>query len=180
MSERKNFGKLQDVIDLPNLIENQLNSYAEFLQREQAPSQRKMVGLHAVFSEVFPIVSYDEKIKLEYVSYRFDNPKYSEQECIKESVTYSISLYLTLRLTEGDSSREEELFMGDLNMMTSSGSFIINGAERVIVSQLHRSPGICYEEALHSSGKTLFSFRLIPDRGTWVEVQFDKSGFNIG
>ncbi|MFI3290614.1 MAG: DNA-directed RNA polymerase subunit beta [Opitutales bacterium] len=175
MSERKNFGKLQDVIDLPNLIENQLNSYAEFLQRDQVPSQRKMIGLHAVFSEVFPIVSYDEKIKLEYVSYRFDGPKYSEQECIKESVTYSISLYLTLRLTEGDSSREEELFMGDLNMMTSSGSFIVNGAERVIVSQLHRSPGICYEEALHSSGKTLFSFRLIPDRGTWVEVQFDQN-----
>ncbi|MDY6068257.1 MAG: DNA-directed RNA polymerase subunit beta [Opitutales bacterium] len=175
MSERRNFGKLQEVIGLPNLIENQLNSYAEFLQKDVAPNKRALVGLHAVFSEIFPITSYDEKIKLEYVSYRFDGPKHSEDECIKEGLTYSVSLYLTLRLTEGDNTRDEELYMGELNMMTSRGSFIVNGAERVVVSQLHRSPGICYEEALHSSGKTLFSFRLIPDRGTWVEVQFDQN-----
>ena len=175
MSERRNFGKLQEVIGLPNLIENQLNSYAEFLQKDVAPNKRALVGLHAVFSEIFPITSYDEKIKLEYVSYRFDGPKHSEDECIKEGLTYSVSLYLTLRLTEGDNTRDEELYMGELNMMTSRGSFVVNGAERVVVSQLHRSPGICYEETLHSSGKTLFSFRLIPDRGTWVEVQFDQN-----
>jgi len=175
MSERKNFGKLREVIGLPNLIENQLNSYAEFLQKDVALNKRAMVGLHAVFSEIFPITSYDEKIKLEYVSYRFDNPKYTEVECLREGTTYSVSLYLTLRLSEGDKCKEEELFMGELNMMTTRGSFIVNGAERVVVSQLHRSPGICFEETFHSSGKTLFSFRLIPDRGTWVEVQFDQN-----
>ena len=175
MSERKNFGKLKEVIPLPNLIENQLNSYADFLQKDVPPSKRKMVGLHAVFSEVFPIESYDGKHRLEYVSYDLVGPKQTEVECIKESTTYSVALHVKFRLVSGDSTKEDTIFMGDINMMTQSGSFIVNGAERVVVSQLHRSPGICFEETMHSSDKMLYSFRLIPDRGTWVEVQFDQN-----
>ena len=162
MSERKNFGKLKEVIPLPNLIENQLNSYVDFLQMDVPPSKRRQVGLHAVLSEIFPIESYDGKHKLEYVSYDLVGPKMSEVECIKEGATYSVALHVTFRL-------------GDINMMTKSGSFIVNGAERVVVSQLHRSPGICFEQTLHSSDKMLYSFRLIPDRGTWVEIQFDQN-----
>lgn len=175
MSERKNFGKLKEIIPLPNLIENQVKSYADFLQKDVPPSKRKMMGLHAVFSEVFPIESYDGKTKLEYVSYEVQGPDKSEVECIKESSTYAVKLYVTLRLTEDDRSQESQIYMGELNMMTTRGSFIVNGAERVIVSQLHRSPGICFEETMHTSGKTLYSFRIIPDRGTWIEVQFDQN-----
>ena len=176
MSERKNFGKLREIIPLPNLIENQVKSYADFLQKDVPPSKRQMVGLHAVFSEVFPIESYDGKTKLEYVEYRISGPDKTEVETIKESSTYAVKLYVKLRLTEGDNAPSDaEIYMGELNMMTTRGSFIVNGAERVIVSQLHRSPGICFEETMHTSGKTLYSFRLIPDRGTWIEVQFDQN-----
>ncbi len=176
MSERKNFGKLREIIPLPNLIENQVQSYADFLQKDVPPSKRQMVGLHAVFSEVFPIESYDGKTKLEYVEYRISGPDKTEVETIKDSSTYAVKLYVKLRLTEGDNAPSDaEIYMGELNMMTTRGSFIVNGAERVIVSQLHRSPGICFEEAMHTSGKNLYSFRLIPDRGTWIEVQFDQN-----
>ena len=175
MSERINFGKLREVIPPPNLIENQLSSYMEFLQRDVPQSQRKNVGLEAVFREIFPIESYDGRCKLEYVSYRLDGPKNTEMECIREGVTYSISLTLKLRLREEDGIvKDEEIYMGEIPMITASGSFIVNGAERVIVSQLHRSPGICFEESTHSSGKILHAFRIIPDRGTWIEVQFDQ------
>jgi len=175
MSERKNFGTLAEVISPPNLIENQLISYQEFLQQDIAPSQRKAVGLEAVFREVFPIESYDGRATLEYVSYTLQGPKAGEMECIREGITYSISLYVKLRLREEESIKDEEIYMGELPMISESGSFIINGAERVIVSQLHRSPGICFEETEHTSGKTLHSFRIIPDRGTWLEVQFDQN-----
>ncbi|MDR2512851.1 MAG: DNA-directed RNA polymerase subunit beta [Puniceicoccales bacterium] len=175
MSERINFGKLREVIPPPNFIENQLSSYMEFLQRDVPQGQRKNVGLEAVFREIFPIESYDGRCKLEYVSYRLDGPKNSEMECIREGVTYSISLTLKLRLREeGGIVKDEEIYMGEIPMITASGSFIVNGAERVIVSQLHRSPGICFEESTHSSGKILHAFRIIPDRGTWIEVQFDQ------
>ncbi|MDR2844757.1 MAG: DNA-directed RNA polymerase subunit beta, partial [Puniceicoccales bacterium] len=174
MSERINFGKLREVIPPPNLIENQINSYAEFLQRELAQTQRKNVGLEAVFKEIFPIESYDGRCKLEYVSYNLAGPKNTEMECIREGTSYSISLFLKLRLREEDIIKDEEIYMGEVPMITASGSFIVNGAERVIVSQLHRSPGICFEESPHTSGKLLHSFRIIPDRGTWLEVQFDQ------
>ncbi|MDR1497560.1 MAG: DNA-directed RNA polymerase subunit beta [Puniceicoccales bacterium] len=174
MSERINFGKLREVIPPPNLIENQLNSYVEFLQRDAAPNQRKDVGLEAVFREVFPIESYDGRCKLEYVSYSLAGPKNSETESIREGVTYSISLTLKLRLREESVVKDEEIYMGEIPMITASGSFIVNGAERVVVSQLHRSPGISFEESTHSSGKILHAFRIIPDRGTWIEVQFDQ------
>ncbi|MGJ3243219.1 MAG: DNA-directed RNA polymerase subunit beta [Opitutales bacterium] len=175
MSERKNFGQLTEVIAPPNLIQNQIDSFKEFLQVDVAPTQRASIGLHAVFSEVFPIESYDGKCTLEFISYTLGDPKLSELECIREGVTYSISLYVKLRLREEDQIKDEEIYMGELPMITERGSFIINGAERVIVSQLHRSPGICFEESTHTSGKTLYSFRIIPDRGTWLEVQFDQN-----
>jgi DNA-directed RNA polymerase subunit beta len=175
MSKRTNFGQLKEVIQPPNLIENQVDSYKEFLQMDLAPSQRKPIGLEAVFSEVFPIESYDSRCHLEYVSYNVTSPRESEIEAIREGVTYSVSLYVKLRLREEDHIKDEEIYMGELPLVTERGSFIINGAERVIVSQLHRSPGIAFEESTHTSGKILHAFRIIPDRGTWLEVQFDQN-----
>ena len=175
MSKRTNFGQLKEVIQPPNLIENQVDSYKEFLQMDVAPTQRKPVGLEAVFSEVFPIESYDSRCHLEYVSYNVTPPRESEIEAIREGVTYSVSLYVKLRLREEDHIKDEEIYMGELPLVSERGSFIINGAERVIVSQLHRSPGIAFEESVHTSGKVLHAFRIIPDRGTWLEVQFDQN-----
>ena len=175
MSDRINFGKLQEVISAPNLIQNQIDSFKEYTQQDSAPSKRKPTGLEAVFREIFPIESYDGKSVLEYVSYNIVGPKYTEMECIREGVTYSISLYVKLRLREEDQIKDEEIYMGEIPHITERGSFIINGAERVVVSQLHRSPGIAFETAPHTSGKLLHSFRIIPDRGTWLEVQFDNN-----
>ncbi|MGF1450097.1 MAG: DNA-directed RNA polymerase subunit beta [Opitutales bacterium] len=173
--ERKNFGQLTEVIPPPNLIQNQIDSFKEYLQLDLPVNQRKPIGLEAVFSEVFPIESYDNRCMLEYVSYGVQGPRSNEMECIREGTTYSVSLYVKLRLREEEAIKDEEIYMGELPMITDRGSFIINGAERVIVSQLHRSPGICYEETPHTSGKMLHSFRIIPDRGTWLEVQFDQN-----
>ena len=142
---------------------------------ENSPSQRQPVGLEAVFSEVFPIESYDSRCHLEYVNYTLTPPRETEIEAIREGVTYSVSLYVKLRLREEDHIKDEEIYMGELPMISERGSFIINGAERVIVSQLHRSPGIAFEESVHTSGKVLHAFRIIPDRGTWLEVQFDQN-----
>ena len=175
MSKRLNFGQLKEVIQPPNLIENQVDSYREFLQMDSSPSQRETVGLEAVFSEVFPIESYDGRCHLEYVSYNVIPPRETEIEAIRDGVTYSVSLYVKLRLREEDHIKDEEIYMGELPMVSERGSFIINGAERVIVSQLHRSPGIAFEESVHTSGKILHAFRIIPDRGTWLEVQFDQN-----
>ncbi|MDR0647529.1 MAG: DNA-directed RNA polymerase subunit beta [Puniceicoccales bacterium] len=175
MSHRINFGKLNEVILPPDLIQLQLASFKEFLQANKAPRQRENVGLEAVFQEVFPIESYDNKFHLEYVSYQLMEPKQSDYTCIREGNTYSVSLYVTLRLKAEESIQESEIYMGEIPLMTERGSFIINGAERVVVSQLHRSPGICFEQEAHTTGKVLHSFRIIPDRGTWIEVQFDPN-----
>ncbi len=174
-TERINFGKLREVIQPPNLIEIQINSYLDFLQKGVPEKQRKPQGLEAVFREVFPIQSYDERLTLEYVSYTLGDPKNSEIECIREGITYSVPLYVKLRLREEDFIKDEDIYMGEIPMVTERGSFIINGAERVVVSQLHRSPGIAFEVAPHPNGKLLHSFRIIPDRGTWLEVQFDNN-----
>lgn len=176
MSERINFGKLREVITPPNLIQIQSNSFMEFIQKDVPQSQIKHIGLEAVLREVFPIESYDGRCSLEYVSYSLSGPKMTEMEAIREGITYSISLHVKLRLREeGDSIKDEEIYMGEMPMITERGSFIINGAERVVVSQLHRSPGIAFETTPHTSGKTLHSFRIIPDRGTWLETQFDQN-----
>ncbi|MEM1058714.1 MAG: DNA-directed RNA polymerase subunit beta [Verrucomicrobiota bacterium] len=173
--ERLMFGTLTEGADIPNLIEVQLNSYLDFLQSETPVKERKEDGLHAVFQEVFPIESYDEKIKLEYVSYEIGEPKMSALECIRESQTFAAPLYVTFRLREDTNTKEERVYMGELPLMSDRGTFIINGAERVVVSQLHRSPGICFEQNVHPNGKLLYSFRIIPDRGSWLEVMFDTS-----
>ncbi len=178
--DRKNFGKLQEVIDPPNLIQNQIDSFHSYLQRDVPPTHRQHDGLEAVFRETFPILSYDEKSRLEYVSYSIGESKLTEMDCIDQKSTYSAPLHVKLRLrleVEGQNKpfySEEEIFMGELPIITERGSFIINGAERVVISQLHRSPGISFEESIHTSGKTLHGFRIIPDRGTWIEAQFDQ------
>ena len=175
MADRKYFGKLTDVIEIPDLIELQTNSYAEFLQTGVSPSRRKKIGLQAVLSEAFPVESYDGQIALDFASYEIKEPNLSYVEAIKEGETYSAPLYVTYRLREGEDVREDTLFMGEIPLMTERGSFVINGAERVIVSQLHRSPGICFEQTTHANGSLLHSFRIIPDHGSWVETQFDTS-----
>jgi len=174
-TERANFGKLREVIQPPNLIEIQITSYLDFLQKGIPEKQRKPQGLEAVFKEVFPILSYDERLTLEYVSYTLGDPKNTELECLREGITYSVPLYVKLRLREEDFIKDEDIYMGEIPMVTERGSFIINGAERVVVSQLHRSPGIAFEVTPHPNGKPLHSFRIIPDRGTWLEVQFDNN-----
>jgi len=175
MSERINFGKIKEGAEPPNLIEIQLNSYVEFLQKDVPLSRRKATGLHAVFSEVFPISSYDEKVVLQFDSYEISEPKMSVRECMRESQTFSAPLYVTFSLKEERGTKEEKVYMGEIPLMTPQGTFVINGAERVVVSQLHRSPGIAFESSIHLNGKVLYSFRIIPDRGSWLEVQYDTN-----
>jgi len=176
-TERINFGKIKEIVAPPNMIELQTNSYAEFLQADAAPKKRqKNAGLEAVFREVFPIESYDGKCKLDFDAYETGEPKVNWLECLREGLTYGAPLYVTFILKdEGKSAKEEKVFMGELPLMTPQGTFVINGAERVVVSQLHRSPGIAFEATQHPNGKILHSFRVIPDRGSWYEAQFDTS-----
>src|SRR5262245_6667160 len=174
-TERVNFGKIKEIIAPPNLIELQTNSYKEFLQAEIPQSRRKNLGLQAVFTEVFPIESYDGKCVLDFHSYEIGEPKLDWLECLREGLTYGAPLYVTFMLKEEKGTKEEKVFMGELPLMTPQGTFVINGAERVIVSQLHRSPGLAFEATQHPNGKTLHSFRIIPDRGSWYEAQFDTS-----
>ncbi len=175
MSERKYFGKIREVINPPNLIEVQLDSYVEFLQTSVSVGKRKDIGLQAVFREVFPIESYDEKVVLDFHSYEIGEPKASVRESMREGQTYSAPLHVTFVLKEEHGVKEEKVYMGEIPLMTPQGTFIINGAERVVVSQLHRSPGIAFESSTHLNGKILYSFRIIPDRGSWLEVQFDTN-----
>ncbi|MFM2294683.1 MAG: hypothetical protein RLZZ350_1096, partial [Verrucomicrobiota bacterium] len=175
-TERINFGKIKEVIAPPNLIELQTQSYVEFLQTATTPSKRKNAGLQAVFTEVFPIESYDAKCVLDFHSYEIGEPKMDWLECLREGLTYGAPLHVTFLLKEeGKTTKEENVFMGELPLMTPQGTFVINGAERVIVSQLHRSPGLAFEATQHPNGKMLHSFRIIPDRGSWYEAQFDTS-----
>ena len=175
MRERKYYGKLGDVIEPPQLIEAQIESYKEFLQADVPVSRRKSVGLQTVFREVFPIESYDGQATLDFVDYQIGDVKLSWLDALREGITFSASLHVTFRLKDANGTKEEKVYMGEVPLMTPSGSFVINGAERVIVSQLHRSPGICFESSIHTSGKVLYGFRIIPDRGTWLECQFDQN-----
>lgn len=175
MSERIYFGKIKEASEPPNLIEVQLNSYVDFLQKDVPFSKRKNTGLQAVFKEVFPIESYDDKAVLDFSHYEIGEPKLSFLEAQREGQTYSAPLHVTFQLKEESGTKEEKVYMGEIPLMTPQGTFVINGAERVVVSQLHRSPGICFESSIHLNGKVLYSFRVIPDRGSWLEVQFDTS-----
>jgi len=175
-TERINFGRIKEVIAPPNLIELQITSYEEFLQKDVPPNKRKLAGLQAVFKEIFPIESYDGKFVLDFVSYEITEPKMDWLEALREGLTYGAPLYVTFRLREENKSvKEERVFMGEIPLMTPQGSFVINGAERVVVSQLHRSPGLVFEATQHPNGKTLHSYRIIPDRGSWYEAQFDTN-----
>ncbi|MDN3507857.1 MAG: DNA-directed RNA polymerase subunit beta, partial [Simkaniaceae bacterium] len=171
--KRVGFTDTEEIIDLPNLIEVQLKSYAEFLQAEVQTHERQNIGLEEVFKEIFPIKSYDEKTALEYLTYSLGVPKYPPEECIRRGITYNVTLKVVFRLTDETGIKEEEVYMGTIPLMTEMGTFVINGAERVIVSQLHRSPGISYEKERHPKGITLYSFRIIPYRGSWLEAAFD-------
>src|ERR1044072_3620174 len=175
VAQHVNSAKIKEVSAPPTQTEIQSNSYHEFLQADVAASKRKNLGLQAVFTEVFPIESYDGKIVLDYHSYEIGEPKLDWLECLREGITYGAPLHVTFLLKEESGTKEEKVFMGELPLMTPQGTFVINGAERVIVSQLHRSPGLAFEATQHPNGKTLHSFRIIPDRGSWYEAQFDTS-----
>ena len=171
--ERVSFRGREEIIDLPNLIEIQIKSFRQFFQEDKLPHERENVGLEEVFREIFPIKSYDEKTVLEYLSYNLGVPKYSPEECVRRGITYNVTLKVKFRLTDETGIKEEEVYMGTIPVMTDQGTFIINGAERVIVSQLHRSPGVSFEQEKHSKGNVLYSFRIIPYRGSWLEASFD-------
>jgi len=182
---RKDFGKLPEVMDIPYLLAIQVESYKEFMQEKTTPAERINKGLHAAFQSVFPIVSYSGNAALEYVSYRLGKPVFDVKECQLRSVTYAVPLRVKVRLViyDKDSSnkaikdiKEQEVYMGEIPLMTDNGTFVINGIERVIVSQLHRSPGVFFDHdkgKTHSSGKLLYSARVIPMRGSWLDFEFD-------
>ena len=177
MIQRHTFGKLKPVIPPPNLIEIQTKSYKDFLQADVPSAKRdNSIGLQAIFREVFPIESNDGRYVLDFVRYELGNPKMSVVEALADGGTYSQPLRATFSLkNEKNEITEEEVFLGDIPVMTRDGAFVYNGAERVVVSQLHRSPGVCTEFALHQNGQVLYSVRIIPDRGSWIEIQFDTS-----
>jgi DNA-directed RNA polymerase subunit beta len=173
--ERISFREKEEIIDLPNLIEIQLKSYRDFLQADLLAHERLDIGLQEVFREIFPIKSYDDKVVLEFLSYNLGTPKYTPEECIRRGITYNVTLKVKFRLTDETGIKEEEVYMGTIPIMTERGTFVINGAERVIVSQLHRSPGISFEQERHPKGVVLYSMRVIPYRGSWLEAAFDVS-----
>lgn len=173
--KRVSFNGKKEIIDLPNLIEVQIKSYNQFLQADKFPEERENIGLQEVFTEIFPIKSYDEKTILEFVSYNLGVPKYNPEESIRRGISYNVTLKVKFRLTDETGIKEEEVYMGTIPVMTDKGTFIINGAERVVVSQLHRSPGICFEQERHPRGNMIYSFRIIPYRGSWLEGSFDTS-----
>lgn len=173
--QRVSYIHKKEIIDLPNLIEVQIKSYNQFLQANKFPDERENIGLQEVFNEIFPIKSYDEKTVLEFLSYNLGVPKYTPEECIRRGISYNVTLKVKFRLTDETGIKEEEVYMGTIPVMTDKGTFIINGAERVVVSQLHRSPGICFEQERHTRGNTIYSFRIIPYRGSWLEGAFDTN-----
>ena len=186
---RKSFAKRASVLDVPFLLATQLDSYAGFLQAEVAPESRSDAGLQSAFSSVFPISSHSGNARLEFVSYQLGEPPFDVVECQQRGLTFASPLRARVRLTIMDREapkptvkevKEQEVYMGEIPLMTRNGSFVINGTERVIVSQLHRSPGVFFEHdrgKTHSSGKLLFSARVIPYRGSWLDFEFDPKDF---
>jgi DNA-directed RNA polymerase subunit beta len=184
---RKDFSKIKRIIDIPNLIDIQNRSFERFLQADVAPEKREDVGLQAVFKSVFPIKDFNETASLEFVSYTLEKPKYDVQECLQRGMTYAAPIKVTIRLIVWDNPeggqqtirdvKEQEVYFGEIPVMTENGTFIINGTERVIVSQLHRSPGIFFDTgastAASGAGKKLYSCRIIPYRGSWLDIEFD-------
>jgi DNA-directed RNA polymerase subunit beta len=186
---RKDFGKIPSIVEIPNLIEVQKRSYETFLQKDVSPERREEFGLQAVFKSVFPIADYNDNALLEFDSYHFGEPKYTVEECHDRGMTFAIPLKVTLRLVVFDHDKEaktrtireqrgQEVYLGELPLMTDKGTFIINGTERVVVSQLQRSAGVFFDDdkgKTLASGKPLYSARVIPYRGSWVEFDFDAN-----
>src|SRR6476620_1104442 len=182
---RKDFGKRRSILEVPFLLAIQVDSYREFLQEHADPAKREDRGLHAALKSVFPIVSYSGNAALEYVGYRLGEPAFDVKECVLRGVTYAVPLRVKVRLIIFDKEssnkaikdiKEQEVYMGEIPLMTENGTFIVNGTERVIVSQLHRSPGVFFDHdrgKTHSSGKLLYSARIIPYRGSWLDFEFD-------
>ncbi len=171
--ERINYGSLQDILDVPDLIAIQKESYTRFFEDGKKKEQHQVQGFEEVFREIFPIESIDQQCSLDFVQYEIKPPRLDRVSCLRDGGTYAAPLHVTFRLTTPSDAKEEKVYMGDIPVMTEAGTFVVNGAERVIVSQLHRSPGICFEKERHPSGRAIYSFRVIPDRGSWMEVQFD-------
>src|SRR5450432_1260386 len=184
---RKSFAKIQKIIDIPNLINIQKQSYEKFLQADTPAEKREDVGLQGVFKSVFPIRDFNETSSLEFVSYHLEKPKYDVDECHQRGMTYSAPIKVVVRLVVWDKFeetgaqsirdvKEQEVYFGEIPLMTQNGTFIINGTERVVVSQLHRSPGAFFDHdkgKSHSSGKLLYNARIIPYRGSWIDFEFD-------
>jgi len=182
MIERISYGALSDATDMPNLLDVQLLSYNNFLQPNIPQHKRKYKGLHRIFSEIFPVTDIHEKNSLEYVGYHLGPPRYTIEECRTRNMTHAAPLRVTMRLItrrgEGEQKEikdiiEQDVYMGELPLITEWGTFIVNGSERVIVSQLHRSPGVFFDDEIHPNGKKLYSARIIPYRGSWVEFSTD-------
>src|SRR3989338_11458863 len=173
VGERKSYTKIKDTMQMPNLVEIQVRSYEEFLQSDKHSRKRKRQGLESVFQDCFPIESFDGTCRLEYDGYTLGKPKYSIAECHKRGMTYAAPLKVKIRLIRQSVVKEQEVYIGELPLMTETGTFIINGAERVVVSQLHRSPGVSLEQSAHPSGKKVYSVRIIPHRGAWIEFESD-------
>ena len=184
---RKFFGHIREVAEMPNLIEVQKASYDQFLMVDEPEGGRLDEGMQAVFRSVFPINDFSGTSQLEFVRYEFEPPKYDVDECRQRGMTYAAPLKVTLRLIVFDIDeetaaksvkdiKEQDVYMGDIPLMTMNGTFVVNGTERVIVSQMHRSPGVFFDHdkgKTHSSGKLLFAARVIPYRGSWLDIEFD-------
>lgn len=184
---RKSFGKIKKIVEIPDLIGMQRDSYQRFLQMNVVPEKREDIGLQAVFKSVFPIKDFTGSASLEFVSYRFAEIKHSEEECVHRGMTYELPVRITVRLVVYDTDKdtgvsnirdikEQEIYFGTIPLMTAKGTFIINGTERVVVSQLHRSSGVFFDHdkgKSHSSGKIIYSSRIIPVRGSWIDLEID-------
>ncbi|TRZ95177.1 DNA-directed RNA polymerase subunit beta [bacterium] len=173
MIKRKDFAKLKEIYDLPNLLDVQLEAYNEFLQMHFSGQERNPQGLQEVFLEVFPIENANRSLKLEFINYSLGKPKYDIAESKRRSLTYAAPLKVKFRLTTPKETKEQDAYFGEIPLMTETGSFIINGDERVVVSQLQRSPGVSFEEESHPTGKKIFYGRIIPYRGAWLEFKYD-------
>jgi len=186
LRERLNFGKVPPFLEVPNLIEIQRNSYNQFLQKDVPIEQRGDIGLQSALKSVFPIMDYNETASLDFLDYLVKEPKFSVRDCLQKGITYSAPLKIKIRLdiyeSEGGKnkrlkeSREQEVYIGEIPLMTDTGTFVVNGTERVIVSQLHRSPGVFFSHdkgKTHASGRILYSARIIPSRGSWLDFEFD-------
>ena len=175
MIKRKNFAKLKEVYGLPNLLDVQLVAYREFLQMDVSASERQHLGLQEVFADIFPIENASRSVKLEFISYALGKPKYNISESKRRAITYAAPLKVKFRLTAPQETKEQDAYFGEIPLMTETGTFVINGDERVVVSQLQRSPGVSFEEEDHPTGKKIFYGRIIPYRGAWLEFKYDLS-----